>query len=53
MGQPEIFSIDCHVDFLICSDFRWNREGTRLRVDSIFEAVQDSTGPALGQCGIE
>jgi len=27
--------------------FRWNWEGTRLRVASVFEEANDSTGPAL------
>jgi hypothetical protein len=27
MGRPEDFLIDCHVDFLNCSDFRWNFGG--------------------------
>jgi len=47
MGRPENFLIDCHVDFLNCSDFRWISVGTRLRVASMLEAVYDPSGPAL------
>ena len=47
MGRLESFWRDCHVDFLTYQGLRWNWGSTRLRVAATFEAVYDSTGPAL------
>src|ERR1022692_1781008 len=49
MGRPENFSIDCHVDFLNCWDFRWNWKSQQLRISrSIVMSISSTVGISDG-----